>query len=137
MAELEFPLTAVPRMRRGERVRYVPNHRSFGAFMKSDQMRDVTEEAAGDIAMAAATRTPPGGGPESRGLHARVRGGFGVKRNAGLAKVGGNLRVRVDVVNNEEGAALVEFGAKNIARARMLGRAGAEYGDFKPEGGPT
>lgn len=127
--EVEFPLRAVPRMGR-RRVMYVPNHRSFGAFMRSDQMRDVTEEVAHDIALRAAALTPEGGGPQSRGLHDRVRGGFTVKRNGGFLKVSGNLRVQVLVENNEEGSALVEFGAKNIARARMLGTAGAEFGDF-------
>lgn len=129
--DLEFPLTAVPKLRQGEHVRYVPNHRSFGAFMKSDQMRDVTEKVADDIAPRAAARTPAStGGERSRGLHDMVKGGFKVKRNGGLLKVAGNLRVQVLIVNDVDGAALIEFGAKNIERARMLGSAGAEFGDF-------
>lgn len=128
---------AAPRMG-SRRVVYVPNHRSFGAFMRSDQMRDVTEEAARDIAGLAAAFTPEAkeGALEHTGLHARVKGGFKVKRGAGLIRVGGNLRVRVDVINDADGAALVEFGSRGVPRVRMLGRAGAVIGEFKPEGGP-
>lgn len=136
--DLEKPILAKSvRFKPGQRAKYVPNHPSFGAFMKSDQMRDPTEQVAKDIATLAAASVGPGGGENSRGLHARVRGGFRVNRNAGLMKVAGNLRVKVEVVNDVEGSALLEFGAKNIARERMLGRAGAAFGDFKPEGGPS
>lgn len=135
--DIDRPLTGVPRMRRGERVRYVPNHRSFGAFMKSDQMRDVTAEAAGDIAKTAARYTPSGRrrSKRSTGLHSRVKGGFKVKPGKGLMKVAGNLRVVVKVVNEEDGSALLEFGGPGLKRARMLARAGAKFGDFKPEEG--
>lgn len=136
MEPLEFPLTAVPRLRRGERVRYVPNHRSFGAFMKSEQMRDVTAEVAGDIADVAASLSPVSqrGGSQD-GL--RMRDQFSVVREAGLLKVGGNLRVAVEVVNPARSAAPNEFGTAKNKRHRMLGRAGALFGDFKPEGGPS
>lgn len=136
MADIEFPDVRVPKMGRHEHARYVPNHRSFGAFIKSDQMRDVTEEVAKDIAVTARGFVSEGGGENSRGLHDRVRGGFKVKRNAGMLKVGGNLRVKVTVVNDVEGSALTEFGARGLERDRALGRAGAMFGDFKPEGGP-
>jgi hypothetical protein len=131
-ADLHMPITRTPRMKKGERVRYVPNHRSFGAFMKSDQMRDVTAEVASDISLAAEAAAPSQGvaSKEHTGLHARVKAGFHVKRNAGLMKVGGNLRVKVEVVNPVPGAALVEFGAPGVFRQRMLGRAGARFGDF-------
>ena len=135
MADLHLPLIGVPRMRRGETVRYVPNHRSFGAFMKSDQMRDVTEEVAGDIADTAKALSPVssrGGDQDGR----RMRDQFRVVRNAGQLKVGGNLRVKVEVVNGARSAAPNEFGTRRNKRHRMLGRAGARYGDFKPEGGP-
>lgn len=130
--ELESPITGIPRMAPGERVRYVPNHRSFGAFMRSDQMRAPTAEAAGDIAVSAAARTPTEkeGAKEHTGLHARVKAGYEVEREAGLLKVGGNLRVLVNVVNDADGAALVEFGARGVPRTRALGKAGAEFGDF-------
>ena len=124
-------------MRPGERSRYVMNNRSFGAFIRSDQVRDPTEEAAKDIAALAAANVRGGGGERSTGLHERVRKGFKVKRNSGLMKVAGNLRVKVEVVNNAEGSALLEFGGRGLPRQRMLGRAGAVFGDFKPESGPS
>lgn len=138
--EIVRPLTRVPRMGPGERTRYVPNHASFGLFILSDQVRDPTEEVAKDIAALAAVNTRPRSATEpdrKRGLHDRVRAGFKVKRNAGVMKVSGNLRVMVEVVNNVDGSALVEFGARGLPRQRMLGRAGAALGDFKPDGGPT
>ena len=135
-SDLERPILGVPRMQKGQHTKYVPNHSSFGLFIKSDQVRDPTVEAAQDIAASAASKVGPGGGDNSRGLHGRVRKGYKVRRNAGLMKVSGNLRVEVEIFNNAEGAALVEFGARNIKRDRPLGRAGAEFGDFKPEGGP-
>lgn len=131
--DLEKPILGVPRMRRGEVSRYVPNHSSFGAFIRSDQVRDPVVEVAEDIAASAASKVSDG---SAGGLHDRIRKRFKVKRKAGLLKVAGNLRVKVEVFNNEPGSALVEFGARNIQRDRPLGRAGSEFGDFKPEGGP-
>lgn len=130
--ELEFPETRAPRMGRGERLRYVPNHRSFGAFIKSDQMRDVTEEVARDIAATAATKVGKAAKDEPSELFDRVKAGFKVRRNAGLLRIGGNLRVKVEVVNTVEGSALIEHGARNIRRRRMLGEAGGRFGDFHP-----
>ena len=135
--QLEHPIAATTvRFAPGQRAKYVPNHRSFGAFMRSDQMRDVTEDVAKDIAKTAGgnVKDEPGA-EEHTGLHAKVRAGFKTKRNAGLMKVGGNFRVKV-TVTGAEGSALLEFGARGLQRQRMLGRAGAKYGDFKPEDGP-
>lgn len=133
---IEKPIVATSvRMRRGQHVKYVPNHPSFGAFMRSDQMRDVTEEVANDIAQTARELSPVskrGGDQDGR----RMRDQFKVVRQAGLLKVGGNLRVKVEVINNARSAAPNEFGTSKNKRHRMLGRAGARYGDFKPEGGP-
>lgn len=133
---LHKPFTVVPPKRRGSgRAWYKPNHRSFGDFMKSDQMRDVTEEVAEDIAELAGEYSPVsqrGGQQDGK----RLRDNFTVKRNAGLIKVAGNLRVVVEVENRSRSAAPNEFGTSKNKRHRMLGRAGAEYGDFKPEDGP-
>jgi len=131
--DLEKPILGVPRMRKGETTRYVPNHPSFGAFIRSDQVRDPVVEVAEDIAASAAAKVSDG---SAGGLHDRIRKRYKVKRRAGLIKVHRALRVKVEVFNNEPGSALVEFGARNIERDRPLGRAGAEFGDFKPEGGP-
>jgi len=128
------------RFKPGERVRYVENRRSFGAFMRSDQMRDVTERAAGHIAVRAAALSPKqqkkrGDGDKTTGWHARVAKGYRVRRNAGLMMVGGNARVKVEVVNNVEGSALIEFGGRGQPRVRALGHAGGEVGEFKGKGG--
>jgi hypothetical protein len=132
---IEKPILGVPKMRRGERVRYVPNHPSFGAFMKSDQVRDPTAEVAEDIALLAKEFSPQskrGGDQEGR----RMRDQFKVVKNAGFIKVSGNIRVKVEVENPARSAAPNEFGTRKNKRYRMLGRAGAVFGDFKPEGGP-
>lgn len=132
---LEKPIVHTPFMRRGQRTRYVPNHSSFGAFIRSDQVRDPTEQVANDIAALAKEYSPE----SSRGgdqVGRRMRDQFKVEREAGLIKVAGNLRVRVIVSNNARSAAPNEFGTRRNKRHRMLGRAGAKFGDFKPEGGP-
>lgn len=134
---LHLPFKVVPPKPRGSgrRAWYKPNHRSFGAFMRSDQMRDVTEEVAKDIAERAAELSPVskrGGNQDGK----RLRDQFTVKRNAGQLKVGGNFRVKVEVENRARSAAPNEFGTSKNKRHRMLGRAGAEFGDFKPEDGP-
>ena len=139
-ADLESPLEGVPRFRRGQTVRYVPNHKSFGLFIKSDQVRDPVAEVAEDIAKLAAANVTDKSEKEiqnSRGLHDRVRGGFKVRKRAGVIKVHRAFRVKVEVVNNVDGAALLEFGARGLPRQRMLAKAGAQFGDFKPDGGPT
>lgn len=133
---LEFPLTGVPKMRRGEHVRYVPNHRSFGAFIKSDQIRDPVAEVAEDMAEAAKGFSPESQrGGNQDGL--RMRDQFSVEKNAGFIKVAGNIRIMVEIFNPARSAAPNEFGTKKNKAHRMLGRAGAMFGDFKPEGGGT
>lgn len=130
---IEHPITAESiRFAPGQHVRYVENRRSFGAFIRSDQVREVVAEVAREIAALAKELSPKSNEP---GKH--MADSFTVQKNAGLIKVGGNLRVRVLVNNNDRAAALNEFGTKRNKRVRMLGRAGAAFGDFKPEGGPT
>ena len=134
---IEHPITATTvRFAPGQRTKYVPNHRSFGAFMRSDQMRDVTADVADDIADLAKQFSPTStrGGTQD-GM--RMRDRFKVKRNAGMMKVGGNIRVKVEITNDARSAAPNEFGTRKNKRHRMLGRAGAAFGDFKPEGGPS
>lgn len=133
--ELEHPIQGTPRMLPGERVRYVPNHRSFGAFIKSDQMRDPTAEVAQDIALLAREFSPVSKrGGKQEGV--RMRDQFRVIKEAGFIKVNRNIRVLVEIVNDARSAAPNEFGTRRNKRHRMLGRAGAAFGDFKPEGGP-
>lgn len=132
---IEHPLEGVPRMARGDRVKYVPNHKSFGAFIKSEQVRKPTAEVAEAIAKAAKGFSPVserGGDQEGR----RMRDRFRVVKESGFIKVGRNVRVLVQVVNDARSAAPNEFGTKRNKRHRMLGRAGAMFGDFKPDSGP-
>lgn len=132
---IEHPIQGTPRMAPGERTRYVPNHRSFGAFIRSEQMRKPTAEVAEDIAALAKEYSPVSKrGGKQDGV--RMRDQFRVVRNAGFMKVSGNIRVLVEIVNTARSAAPNEFGTGKNKRHRMLGRAGAWFGDFKPESGP-
>jgi hypothetical protein len=119
------------------RIRYSPDHRSFGEFMVSEQMRDVTAEVCADIADRAKEYAPRrksrGNVPDGAAMADR----FEVKREAGVLKVSGNMRVMCEVFNEAPSAAANEFGGKRNKRHRMLGRAGAAFGDFKPDGGLT
>lgn len=111
------------------RVWYKPDHRSFGAFIRSEQMRDVTAEVAGDIARTASELAPRSDGP---GPHMADQ--FKVVREAGFMKVGGNIRVKVEVVNDDPAAPVNEFGGKHNKRHHMLARAGGMFGDWKVPG---
>jgi hypothetical protein len=116
------------------RVRYKENRRSFGEFMLSEQVRDPVAEVAHDIAKLASVYAPrrkSGAPPDGTAMADQFR----VQREAGTMKVSGNRRVQVDVTNSARSAAPNEFGSKNNHRHRMLGRAGAAFGDFKPDGG--
>lgn len=117
------------------RVRFSPDHKSFGAFIKSDQMREPVVEVAHDIADLAGRYAPR---RKSRGnvpAGVAMADQFKVREEAGFLKVSGNVRVKVEVFNSAPSAAPNEFGSKRNKRHRMLGRAGGHYGDFKPDGG--
>ena len=123
-----------PRMGPGRRAVFRPDHVSFGEFILSEQVRDVTAEVAADIADLAgqyAPRRKKGVTPNGQAMADR----FKVNREAGTLRVAGNVRVKVEVFNEAPSAAPNEFGSKRNKRHRMLGRAGAFYGDFKPDGG--
>jgi hypothetical protein len=143
-----------PRMGPGRRVVYRPDNsreNGFGGFILSDQIRDVTVEVAQDIQHAArrlAPRRKAGSPPDGTAMADRFR----VNRNAGTLKVAGNRRVMVHVFNEARSAAPNEFGSMidtgetdaegdpvmkvRNKRHRMLGRAGAKFGDFKGPNAP-
>lgn len=123
----------VPNMR-GKMAHFVPDHKSFGEFIMSEGMRDTVEEVAQDIAALAgqyAPRRKSGVPPDGTAM----ADNFKVKRNAGKLKVHRAFRVKVEVYNSSRSAAPNEFGGQKNTRHRMLGRAGAAFGDFKPDGG--
>lgn len=124
-----------PAMGPGRRVVFRPDHTDFGKFILSDQVRDAVAEVAHDIANRAGELAPR---RKSRGRvpdGAAMADRFKVNKAAGVIKVERNVRVKVEVWNDARSAAPNEFGSKNNTRHRMLGRAGAEFGDFKPDGG--
>ena len=120
-----------PRMAPGTRVQYRPNHKSFGAFMLSDQIRDPVAEVAQQVQHQArrnAPRRKSGVTPDGLAMADRFR----VNVNAGVISIGeGGPRVKVEVYNEARSAAPNEFGSERNKRHRMLGRAGAAFGDFK------
>jgi hypothetical protein len=114
---------------------YKPNFRSFGEFIRSSQVRKPTAEVARAIARRAGELSPRrkhGVAPPGTALADRFR----VDPEAGEIMVDRALRVKVVITNDAPSAAPNEFGNKRTKRHRMLGRAGADFGDFKPEGGP-
>ena len=118
----------------GRRVVFRPDHVEFGEFILSEQVRDAVADVAADIAGMAgdlAPRRKSGGPPAGTAMADQ----FHVNREAGVIQVAGNMRVKVEVFNDARSAAPNEFGSKRNRRHRMLGRAGAHYGDFKPDGG--
>lgn len=130
--DLEFPLTAAGvRFAPGVHAVYKSNRKSFGAFMRSEQIREPVARVAEEIAKMAATFAPRSA--EEDGEHMADQ--FEVNRDAGTLKVSGNIRVRVDVFNNSRHAAVNEFGGKRNKKSRMLGRAGALFGDLKEASG--
>ena len=127
---MEFPDERPPPRMGARRVVYRPNFKSFGAFMRSEQMRDVTADVANHVAHLAGQFAPR---RKDRGTvpdGAAMADQFQVKREAGIVKVSGYMRVRVTVFNPARSAAPNEFGTNRNPRHRMLGRAGAVYGDF-------
>lgn len=120
-----------PRMGPKDHARFVPDHKSFGEFILSEQMRDVTADVAHDIAKLAGKLAPRrkdrGNVPDGTAM----ADNFKVRREAGVLKVSKNVRVKVEVFNPMRSAAPNEFGGPRNKRHRMLGRAGAAFGDFK------
>lgn len=119
-----------PKFRRGEYVRFVPDHKSFGEFILSERMRDAVVEVCEDIRDVArdlAPRRKAGTVPDGTAMADR----FKINREAGTMKVDRARRVKVEIYNEATSAAPNEFGNKRVKRHRMLGRAGAMFGDFK------
>ncbi len=126
---IEEPLRVIPPKPRAARAAwYKPNHRSFGAFIRSEQMRDVTADVAQDIAATASATVPA---PHADTDPDRVVATYSVVREAGLIKVSGNLRVRVFVHGDGEGVERAEFGGPRNKRYRNLAKAASKFGDWR------
>lgn len=112
---------------------YKPDNKSFGEFILSDQMRDVTFEVTKDIATLAGA-TAHRDNKDKRNVH-HYADSFEAEKHGGTLKVHMAMRVMCKVTNDDPVALYNEFGNKKSKRLRTLGRAGAAYGDFKPDGG--
>ena len=109
--------------------RYKPDNKSFGRFILSEQMRDVTAEVARDIAALATTSAPP---PSSDTDPEAIGATYTVNREAGVIVVAGNPRVKVTVTGRGAAALRAEFAFKATdKRHRTLAVAGGQFGDWK------
>lgn len=107
-----------------------PDRKSFQEFILSEQMRDPTAEVARDIMALAKSKTPRG----SDGSDGHIADSYELIREGGTMVVGDSFpypRVAVEIVNLHPRAAALEFGNKRSAKRRMLGSAGAAFGDLK------
>ena len=120
-----------PAMGPGRRVVYRPDHKGIGEFLMSEQLRDATEDVAGDIAKLAGAFSPHRKGAPAGGDRVPLSESFKVKREAGSIKVHRARRVKVEVYSEAPSAAANEFGGRRNKRHRMLGRAGSAFGDWK------
>jgi hypothetical protein len=107
-------------------VRYVPDHRSFGEFILSPQIARPVIIIASKVALEAARLTPlgPGPGPHMKHQYQVSQAILAVGRRR-------NRRVVGKVSNDSPHAAAVEFGNSHARGQRPLGRAAAQYGEFK------
>lgn len=103
--------------------RYVPDHKDFGKFMLSDQVRDVANEAADAVVVIAATTA-------ARGKTGNYSRGF-KKVSGRVLVVGGNPRAIADVVNDDPAALPNEIGTSKMHARHTLAKAGAVVGELR------
>lgn len=105
--------------------RYKPDHgpKGLGGFLLSAQLLKPVLEVAHDIAEDAKENSP-----RSEGDGPHMADQFKVTPGA-VITVAGNPRVSAEVTNDDPAAAPNEFGGSRNKPRRMLGRAGAKYGD--------
>lgn len=118
---------------------YREDHKSFGRFILSEQVRDPVEEIARELIMPLAIKNTPRSGGGVRVVKGKViphmQDAYKVIREAGTLKVHRARRVMVKVVNTSNHSAAVEFGNKITRPRRPLGRAGAAIGDMSTKEG--
>lgn len=119
--------------KRGEMVKYVPDHKSFGAWIMSEEMRDLVMPIATEMAVDA-TVTAPLPGPET--LESRPdakKPTYSVERQGGAKEVGGNMRIVVRVEGEGPDAERAEFGFVSPDQRRLhLRDVAKDYGSWKP-----
>jgi hypothetical protein len=114
-----------------EHVRYVPDHKSFGAWIMSEEMRDLVAPVAVKIAVTATATAPePSSDTRPEAAHKAV---YTTDKHAGSTIVGGNARVVLRVEGDGEAAQRAEFGYEEGGEERFynLRRAAARYGNWK------
>lgn len=100
--------------------KYKPNHKSFEAFMLSQQIKKPTREIAELIKVDAIDGTPIKTGD--------LAGSYEVNDVTPVV-AGGNPRAAFEVRNSDPAAAPQEFGNVHVKGQRMLGKAASRYGD--------
>lgn len=112
---------------------YRPNFRSFGRFIRSQQVRRPVIRVAHDIARRAGEYAPKSETTKGGGNDGSLSESYDVRSEAGEMKVDGHFRVKVEVFNSDSAAAPIEFGNSHLGKPgrRPLARAGNDYGDFK------
>lgn len=122
-----------------EKVRYVPDNKSFGEFMLSKQVADPVEQASHAVRLIARDLTPfdasDNDGPHMRDMFVVQRAQVPWTSKKGIP------RVSYLVWNTHRAAAAIEFGFSRARKAvnrkgrRMLSRAGAQVGEMRDQAG--
>jgi hypothetical protein len=109
------------------RTGYKPDHKSFGAFMLSEQARDPAVEAAHNIVILAQSRAGKDSGKTAES--------YKVNENPPPVTLQGNPRATADVYSDHINATRIEFGNKRTKAQRPLGKSGAEIGEMRGQPG--
>ena len=108
---------------------YKPDHKSFGAFMLSEQARKPVARIAHELIIPLAVAKTPRSAEDKE----HMADNYKVNESTAPVVAGGNPRVGVEVYNDVRHAAAVEHGVGKKKGARPLGKAGAAVGDFVGE----
>lgn len=106
---------------------YRPNKKSFGAFMRSDQVFIPVKQIALDIRNVARATARKKTGALARG--------YKVNERKELLSINGAPRAIAKVVNSDPAAVPDEFGNSRQKGNRTLRKAASKFGDMKGEPG--
>lgn len=113
--------------------KYVPDNKSFGAFMVSKDVKKVAVQAAEDIATLAAVAAPRSS--NTNPSHRHFADDFKVDAEAADVSLAGNPRATANVYNNNDHALQAEFGTSKQRGHRTLGQVGAAVGEMRGQPG--